>query len=102
MPIELAAVAEGCSSSRRGGGSPVTLTGPEGSVALSRDDPASSAAALVLDATTRRIRAILHGLPEQTVAARQPLLKNRYDPSNLFRLNQNILPATQRAASDQL
>ena len=29
-------------------------------------------------------------------------LKNRYDPSNLFRLNQNILPATQRAASDQL
>ena len=52
----------------------ITLTGPEGSVALVRDDPAAAAATLVLDAPTRRIQAILHGLPEQTVAARQPLL----------------------------
>ena len=48
----------------------ITLTGPEGSVALVRDDPASAAATLVLDAATRRTQAILHGLPEQTVAAR--------------------------------
>ncbi len=52
----------------------ITLTGPEGSATLARDDPQSSVAALVLDATTRRIQAILHGSPEQTVAARQPLL----------------------------
>ena len=52
----------------------ITLTGPEGSATLARNDPRSSVAALVLDATTRRIQAILHGSPEQTVAARQPLL----------------------------
>ena len=47
----------------------ITLTGPEGSVALARDDPASSAAALVLDAGTGRIRAIFRELPGQAVAA---------------------------------
>ena len=46
----------------------ITLTGPEGSVSLARDDPASSAAALVLDAATGRIRAIMRDLPVQTVA----------------------------------
>ena len=49
----------------------ITLTGPEGSATLARDDPASAAAALVLDATTGRIQAILHASPEQTVAADQ-------------------------------
>ena len=49
----------------------ITLTGPEGSATLARDDPASAAAALVLDATTLRIQAILHASPEQTVAADQ-------------------------------
>ena len=49
----------------------ITLTGPgpEGSVALARDDPVSSAAALVLDAGTGRIRAIFRELPGQAVAA---------------------------------
>ena len=47
----------------------ITLTGPEGSVALARDDPASSAAALVLDVGTGRIRAIFRELPGQAVAA---------------------------------
>ena len=47
----------------------ITLTGPEGSVALARDDPQSSAAALVLDGVTRRIQAILHGSAAQAVAA---------------------------------
>ena len=49
----------------------ITLTGPEGSATLARDDPASAAAALVLDATTLRIQAILHASPEQMVAADQ-------------------------------
>ena len=48
----------------------ITLTGPEGSATLARDDPASAAAALVLDATLR-IQAILHASPEQMVAADQ-------------------------------
>ena len=52
----------------------ITLTGPEGFATLARDDPASAAATLVLDATTRRIQAILHGSPEQTVAAGQALV----------------------------
>ena len=51
----------------------ITLTGPEGSATLARDDPQSSAAALVLDATTRRIQAILHGSPVQAIAADQPM-----------------------------
>ena len=37
------------------------------------NDPQSSAAALVLDATTRRIQAILHGSPVQAIAADQPM-----------------------------
>ena len=49
----------------------ITLTGPEGSATLARDDPASAAAALVLDEATGRIQAILHASPEQTVAADQ-------------------------------
>ena len=52
----------------------ITLIGPEGSATLARDDPASSAAALVLDAATGRIQAILHGSPEQTVAADQAMV----------------------------
>ena len=47
----------------------LTLTGPEGSVALARDDPRSSAAALVLNAATGRIQAILRDPPVRVVAA---------------------------------
>ena len=43
--------------------SAVTLSGPEGSVRLTRDDPAAPATALVLDAATGRIRAILRDPP---------------------------------------
>ena len=47
----------------------VTLAGPEGSVSLVRDDPDAPSTALVLDAATGRIRAILHETPVQQLAA---------------------------------
>ena len=47
----------------------ITLTGPEGSATLARDDPRPAAAALVLDAATGRIQAIMRDPPVQTVAA---------------------------------
>ena len=51
----------------------ITLTGPEGSVTLSGDDPTAPATALVLDAATGRIQAILHGSPGQPIAAAPPM-----------------------------
>jgi len=47
----------------------ITLAGPEGRVTLAGDDPASPATALVLDAATGRIRAILRNPPSATQAA---------------------------------
>ena len=46
----------------------ITLSGPEGAATRTRDEPAALATALVLDAATGRIRAILREMPLQQLA----------------------------------
>jgi hypothetical protein len=46
----------------------ITLVGPEGNVSLTRDDPGAASTALVLDAATGRIRAILRESPGMAAA----------------------------------
>ena len=46
----------------------ITVVGPEGSATLTDDNPAPTATTLLLDGTTGRIRAILHGLTGEAAA----------------------------------